>query len=63
MKCWQSNKNNPANKNNPFKLCNTAEYGTMTDIVATISAVSAIHKRGKTEQVKKSRSKEAEVSE
>lgn len=63
MKCWQSNKNNPANKNNHFNSRDMAEYGTMTDIVATISAVSAIHKRGKTEQVKKSRSKEAEVSE
>ena len=52
MKCWISNKKNPANKKTSINFDCTEEYGSMFDVVAMIRAITAIHKKRKDKTAK-----------
>jgi hypothetical protein len=46
MKCWATNKHNPANKGKKINF-NDYEYGSFKDAVGTMAATAAIAKNAK----------------
>lgn len=50
MKCWRTNKKNPANKHKGDLELPNYEYGSIADAAMMISAISTICKRKKRER-------------